>query len=242
MARTVNHYFNVLGGRSEQKLVEDLIIESIRINGMKVYYIPRTLVKFDQIFGEDPLSKFEIAFPIEMYFDNPSEGFGASDRYFISKFQLEMRETANFVVSRRRFNEAVLSDGFNAMPHSSQAQALQVWNDMHKVASRSTEVRPMEGDLIYMPLTNDLFQISQSEHESVFYQIGYRYIWRLNVTKYDYSSETFDTGVAEIDVVQDIFENLDSVEKDPLADNEILKERAETNLDRSEKNVFGDPI
>jgi hypothetical protein len=226
MARNVNHYFNTLGGKGEQRMIEDLIVEAIRINGMKVYYIPRTLVKKDPVFGEDPLSKFEKSFPIEMYFDNPSEGFGG-DKYIISKFGLEMRETANFVVSRRRFNQQVKYDGYSAVPQTTYTL---------------NEARPMEGDLIYVPLTNDLFQINFSEHESVFYQVGYRYIWRVDVQKYDYSSEQFSTGVEEIDRVQDLFENLDSVANDPLADNEVLKERANTNLDKTEKNVFGDPV
>jgi len=243
MAKNVNHYFNVLGGKTEQKMVEDLIIEAIRSKGMKVYYIPRTLVKFDPVFGEDPLSKFEKYFPIEMYFDNPAgDGFGG-DRYLISKFGLEMRETANFIVSRRRFNQSVLVDGYGSVPFTSQAEARNAWNQQHNISTASTEVRPMEGDLIYVPITNDLFQISFSEHESVFYQIGYRYIWRVDVQKFDYSSEKLDTGISEVDRIEDIFSNNDSVENDPLADNDILLERAEEkNISTREKNVFGDPI
>lgn len=225
MARTVNHYFNQLEAKGEQRLVEDLIIEAIRINGVKVYYIPRTLVKEDPIFGEDPLSKFEKAFPIEMYFDDPSSGF-KGDRYMISKFQLEMRETANFIVSRRRFNEAVKYDAYNAIPNTTYT---------------ATEVRPMEGDLIYFPVTNDLFQINFSEHESVFYQLGYRYIWRIDVQKFDYASEKITTGIPEIDRTQDIFENLDSTSQDPIADNDHIKNDATDILDWSETNPFGEP-
>jgi Virus neck protein len=225
MARNVNHYFNTLGGKGEQRLVEDLIVESIRINGMKVYYIPRTPGKLDPVFGEDPLVTFKTSFPIEMYFDNPSEGFGG-DRYMISKFGLEMRETANFIVSRRRFNQATKSDGFNNIPITNYTLP---------------EQRPMEGSLIYLPLTNDLFQINFAEHESIFYQVGYRYIWRIDVEKYDYSHEKFNTGVPAIDAVN-IFENQDSVTNDPLADNNTLKTRAQTNLNTTEKNIFGDPI
>lgn len=226
MARNVNHYFNTLGSKGEQRLVEDLIVEAIRINGMKVYYIPRTPGKQDPVFGEDPLSTFDKTFPIEMYFDNPSEGFGG-DRYLVSKFGLEMRETANFIVSRRRFNQSVKFDGYSAVPNTNYTLG---------------EARPMEGHLIYLPVTNDLFQINFSEHESVFYQVGYRYIWRVDVQKFDYSSEKFSTGIKEIDRVQDLFENVDSVTNDPLADNNTLKDRAVTNLNTTEKNVFGDPI
>jgi neck protein len=240
MARNVNHYFNTLGSPGEQKMVEDLIVEAIRIDGMKVFYIPRTRNKFDPVFGEDPLSSFEKTIPIEMYFDNP-QGFGG-ERYMISKFGLEMRESANFIVARRRFNEAVLSDGFGSMPYITQGAALTAWNNMHVVQSSSNEVRPMEGDLIYIPLTNDLFEISFSEHESVFYQVGYRYIWRVDVQKFKYSHEKIQTGIDEIDRTQVVFENLDSLTNDPLADNDTLKTRAQTNLNKTEKNIFGDPI
>lgn len=226
MARTVSQYFNHIGATGEQRLAEDLIIESIRLRGMEIFYVPRTLVKADIVFGEDPLSKFEKVFPIEAYFDNPSEGF-QGDRYLISKFGLEMRETANFIVSRRRFNEAVRYDGYNVMP-------------ITQLSVR--EVRPMEGSLIYLPLTNDLFQINFAEHESVFYQLGYRYIWRIDVQKYDYSHETISTGVPEIDRVQQFFENVDSVTNDPLAQNDDLKSEGSEIIDSTETNVFGDPV
>jgi len=226
MSRTVSQYFNQFGAKGEQRLVEDLIVESIRINGMTVFYVPRTLVKLDPVFGEDPLSKFEKYFPIEMYFDNPSEGW-QGDRYLISKFGLEMREQANFVVSRRRFNEAIRYDGYNAMP-------------ITKLSTK--EVRPKPGDLIYLPLSNDLFQINFAEHESVFYQLGYRYIWRIDVQKYDYSHETIKTGKPEIDRVQQFFENVDSAANDPLAQNDELKKEGEQILDTTEKNIFGDPV
>ena len=226
MARTVSQYFNQIGAKGEQRLVEDLIIESIRINGIEVFYVPRTLVKSDPILGEDVLSKFEKTFPIEMYFDNPSAGW-QGDGYIISKFGLEMREMANFIVSRRRFNEAVRYDGYNMLP-------------ITKVSDK--EVMPKNGDLIYLPLTNDLFIINHSEHESVFYQLGYRFIWRIDVQKYDYSHEKIATGNPAVDRVQQFFENLDDVKNDPLAENNDLKEAAEDIIDVTERNVFGDPI
>jgi hypothetical protein len=225
MARNVSNHFNTLGSKGEQRLMEDLIIESIRINGMKIYYVPRTFVKLDSLFGEDPLSKFEKVFPIEMYFDNPGEGFGG-DRFMVSKFGFEMRETASFIVSRRRFNEAMRRDGFNAMPQTT---------------ATAQEVRPLEGDIIYLPLTNDHFEIKEVEHESVFYQVGYRNIFRLDVQKWDYSSETINTGVPEIDRVQEVFENLDSVANNPLADNNYVKDKVSQILDVTETNIFGDP-
>jgi hypothetical protein len=224
MAQITNPYFNVLGSKGEQRLLEDLVIECIKINGMKVYYIPRTMVKEDPIFGEDNLSRFEKVFPIEMYFDSP-QGF-EGDRDLLTKFGLELRDKANFVCSRRRFNAAVRYDGYNAIPSTT-------FTDQ--------EVRPLEGDLIYLPLTNDLFEIRFAEHESVFYQVGNRYIWRITVEKFAYASEDIKTGVPEIDRIQTRFENLDGILNDPLADNTNIKTDATQIVDWSEKNPFGEP-
>jgi len=239
VSRTISQYFNHINAKGEQRLVEDLIIEAIRLRGMEVYYVPRTLVKADPVFGEDPLSKFEKVFPIEMYFDNPGEGW-QGDRYLISKFGMEMRETANFIVSRRRFNECLQYDGFNSTP-------------ITQVTDK--EVRPKEGDLIYLPVTNDLFIINFAEHESVFYQLGYRYIWRIDVQKYDYSHETINTGKPEIDRVQQFFENMDSVTNDPVGgrkydpddpnaktEYEQTREEGAEVINTTEKNIFGDPL
>ena len=96
--------------------------------------------------------------------------------------------------------------------------------------------------MIYLPLTNDLFQISFAEHESVFYQLGYRYIWRIDVQKYDYSHEKMKTGKPEIDRVQQFFENVDSASNDPLAQNDELQKEGKKILDTTEKNLFGDPV
>jgi hypothetical protein len=126
---------------------------------------------------------------------------------------------------------------------SPQAVAVANWNQMHGITTTSDEVRPMEGDLIYLPITNDVFEISQSEHESVFYQVGYRYIWRISVNKFKYSHEKIQTGIPKIDAVESLFENVDSVDNDPLADNNTFLDRADTtNINKTEKNIFGDVI
>jgi hypothetical protein len=225
MARTISQYFSNSGGtKMEQNLIADLINEAIKINGIQIFYVPRTLVKEDPIFGEDPLSKFVAAFPIAAYFDNPAEGY-QGDRYLVSKFGMEMRKQANFIISRRSFNQVVKYDGINTV--------------LPNTTYTANEVRPLEGDLIYFPLTNDLWQIQFSEPESVFYQLGYRYIWRVNVEKYDYSSERFATGVPKIDRVADMFENVDSTAKDPIANNDNIIAEITPILDWSEENPFG---
>jgi hypothetical protein len=221
----LNPYFNVRGIVSEQSLIDDLIVECIKINGMKVYYVPRTFIALDPIFGEDPLSKFTKVFPIEMYFDNPI-GF-SGDRDLITKFGLELRDKANFIVSRRRFNQVVRYDGSNT--------------SIPTTAPSLREVRPMEGDLIYLPLTSDLFEIRFADHESVFYQSGARYIWRITVEKFAYSSETIQTGVPEIDKVQQLFQNNNSVANDLLSDNANIKTGVTDVGVFTENNPFGEP-
>src|SRR6056300_1335620 len=104
----VNHFFqngNGIGNTNEQRLHEDLIIEGLKIYGHDVYYLPRTLVNQDLILGEDTLSKFDDSYLIEMYVET-SEGF-SGERELVSKFGLEIREDTTFVLSKRRWNNAV---------------------------------------------------------------------------------------------------------------------------------------
>ena len=133
--------------KSEQNLYEDLIIESLKIYGQDVYYIPRTLVNRDDILNEDPASKFDDAYLLEMYIEN-SDGFeGAGDLY--SKFGLEIRDDATFIVSRRRWESRI-----------------------GVFSSNLVDPRPQEGDLIFLPMTNSFFEISYVEDDSPFYQLS----------------------------------------------------------------------
>ena len=132
MARNV--YFNNKV-RSEQNLYEDIIIESLKIYGQDVYYIPRDIVSEDKIFGDDIPSRFNSSYKIEMYLEN-IEGFDGEGDLF-TRFGVEIRDEATFVVSRRRWTQTVA-----------------------RMDNNVTSVRPLEGDLIYLPLTNKLFQIN----------------------------------------------------------------------------------
>ena len=122
------------GVASEQNLIESLIIESLKIYGQNVFYIPRTQVAKDEILGEDPLSKFEQAFPIEMYFENVDNLGGQGP--FIQKFGLFNELSATLVVARSRWTELVGQHGNTFVPN-----------------------RPNEGDLIYFPLTKGLLSL-----------------------------------------------------------------------------------
>ena len=157
--------------RSEQNLYEDLIVESLKIYGQDVYYIPRTLVNRDNILGEDPASKFDDAYLMEAYIENVDGFEGSGDLY--SKFGLEIRDEAQFVISRKSWNHAVgLNEG---------------------------TAKPREGDLLFLPMTNSFFEISFVEDDSPFFQLSNLPVYKLNCSLFEYSDEEIETGVAEID-------------------------------------------
>jgi len=175
---TTNVYFSH-GTRNEQYLVEDLIIESLRMYGNEVMYIPRTLVSKDNILGEDRLSEFKSAFPIEMYFENV-DSFGGQGA-FIQKFGLMVEQSATLVVARRRWDQFVGRYGVTQLPN-----------------------RPNEGDLIYFPLSKGLFEIKFVQHQDPFYQLGKLYVYKLQIELFQYSSEAIDTGIAAIDTFESL--------------------------------------
>ena len=160
--------------KSEQNLYEDLIIESLKIFGQDVFYIPRVLVNRDNILGEDPASSFDDAYLIEMYIENIDGFEGSGDLY--SKFGLEIQDDVTFVVSRKMWNQGI-----------------------GKFSTNTINPRPQEGDLIFLPMTNTFFEIDFVEHEDPFYQLQKLPTYKLRCTKFEYGDEKFDTGIAEID-------------------------------------------
>lgn len=217
---TTNVYFSQ-GTKNEQYLIEDLIIESLKIYGQEMFYIPRTLVAKDEILGEDRLSQFKCLFPIEMYFDNVTSFEGQGQ--FIQKFGFIIEQSATLTVARRRWEQMVGRFGETQIPE-----------------------RPCEGDLIYFPLTKSLFEIKFVQHQDPFYQLGKLYVYKLQVELFQYASERIDTGNASVDV----FESLKTfdVEKQPdidvpdsYGDNNKFKQQGDSLLfDRD--NPFGDVI
>ena len=180
---TSNLYFNNYAFSGEQNLIEDLIVESIKIYGMDVQYLPRTIVAEDSFFGEDPLSKFTDSYEMEMYIKNV-EGFeGEGD--FLSRFNLEIRDQITFTVSQRRWAEEV------------------TLGDTHTDDEGNNIGRPAEGDLIYFPLTGKIYEIKFIEHESIFYQMGALQTYDLTCELFQYSHEVIDTGRAAIDQIED---------------------------------------
>ena len=171
-----NVYFDT-GTRPEQTLYEDLMIEQLKIYGQDVFYIPRTLVKEDNLFGEDTLSKFGDAYLIEMYFENV-EGY-EGEKEIMSKFGLQMNEDVTFVVSRRRFEQLVSHD-----------------------SNLIVKTRPNEGDLVYFPKVKKIFEITFVDHDDPFYQIHNVPAFKLKCKTFEYSSEDLDTGITEIDAIE----------------------------------------
>ena len=157
--------------KSEQNLYEDLVIESLKIFGQDVYYIPRTLVNRDTILGEDPAGKFDDAYLMEAYIENVDGFEGAGDLY--QKFGIEVRDEANFIISRRIWNNAV---------------------GLYESLSK-----PREGDLLFLPMTNSFFEITFVEDDKPFYQLSNLPVYKLTCSLFEYNDEDFDTGIDEID-------------------------------------------
>lgn len=169
-----------VGHQSEQALYDGMVIECIQWSGQDYYYIPRTLsTKFDQIFGEDVLSSFDTYALIEMYVQDIS-GYGGESE-MLSKFGLEVRDTATFIISRTRFNDVVVP----IIPDTR--------NDKLKW-------RPCEGDLIFAPFSHSMFEIKFVEDEAPgFYQLNKKYVWSLRCELVQLNNEKFNTGIADVD-------------------------------------------
>ena len=178
---STNHFFqggNSIGATSEQRLVEDLVIESLKVYGHDIYYMPRTLVNKDTIFDEDELSRFTQAYPLEMYLDNVNGYEGQGDIF--TRFGLEVRDQATFVLAKRRWEDLVLTSG----------------------GTFTQTTRPSEGDLLYMPKTKSIFEIKYVDFQNPFYQLNQIYVFRLVCELFEYSSEDLDTGITEIDAIE----------------------------------------
>ena len=174
-----NSYFTQ-GTTGEQDLIENLVVEQIKMFGKNVFYMPRTLVNEDTTFTEDALSKFDDAYEIEAYIEDPTGFTGDGDLF--TKFGVRISDQVTFIISRKRFTEAV----------DDNAQLI-------------VEGRPNEGDLVYFPMANKIFKIMFVEHEQPFYQLGKIHVWGLKCELFEFSDEQFDTGVTAIDQIEQDF-------------------------------------
>lgn len=175
-----SQYFNNYNAHSEQRVVEDLIVESIKIMGFDGMYLPNDNDQArDLLYGEDPVKKFQTAFPVEFYLSSSLEYMG--EKEFFSKFGLEIKNNITVILSKRSFSQRV---------------------------PQNTFTRPREGDLIYVPFLNgtgELYEIKFVNQNKDFHTLGRKvpFFYELEMEKYKYSQEVIDTGVPEIDIVVD---------------------------------------
>jgi len=174
----ISHYFGNYNNVGEQRIIEDLICESIKIMGFDAFYLANDNDQArDLLYGEDPVKKFESAFAVEMYLSNISDYGGEKD--FFSKFGLEIKNTVSVILSKRAFSQRVPQNSFT---------------------------RPREGDLVYIPVTNgvgELYEIKFTNQNKDFNMLGRKvpYFYELEMEKFKYSQEIINTGMPDIDSV-----------------------------------------
>ena len=177
--------FFLQGSPSEQRLVQDLINEQLGIYGVEVTYIPRKFVNRQTIIEEVQQAKFDDNFSIEAYV-NTYEGYGGQGD-IMTKFGMSLRDELTLTISRERF-EDFIGAFLTALPDEEII----------------VDTRPREGDLVYFPLGQRLFEIKFVEHEEPFYQLGKNYVYQLKCELFEYEGEVIDTSIDAIDTqVQD---------------------------------------
>jgi hypothetical protein len=212
-------YFDNFNNYGEQDLIESLVVESIAIYGHTVYYLPRTLVAKDDIYGEDKLSTYTDLFEFDMYIKSFDSYEG--DGQFLSKFNLEVRDSATFSIARRTFG--------------------------NEIASQRPDIqRPREGDLVYSTMMKKMFVIKYVNQTAIFYQMGELQIWDISCDVWEYSNERFDTGNAEIDAIEEDYtvsnvtneEDYEAAMLDVFATNKEFQEEGNGILDWSNVDPF----
>ena len=173
----LNPYFQQ-GSKSEQNLIQDLINEQLRMYGVEVHYLPRKYMDEKTVIREVVSSKFDDAYPLEAYLDT-YDGYGENP-VILSKFGIEQQNEITLTISRERWDTYIEP----LMQNESNVKLF---------------TRPKEGDLIYFPLGDRLFEIKYVEHEKPFYQLKKNYVYELRCELFRYEDEVIDTGVEEID-------------------------------------------
>lgn len=221
-----NVFFRNYDNVYEQNLIDDLVIESIQIYGIDVIYLSRTLEGVDRILNEDDMPLYEKYYEFETYVRNVDSFEGEGD--FLSKFGLQIRDQMTLTVAIRTFERFVTR------------------NDQEKI-------RPLEGDIIWLPLNQKMYEIKYVEHESVFYQSGSLQVYDMRCELLEYSNQRFDTGRPEID---QYFDDMTTVmtantgvntltklaNTDPIADNLFFEQEADGIIDFSEIDPFSENI
>jgi len=214
----VNKHFHTSGASAiatEQSLYADLVAEAIQIHGHDVYYLDRTLVAEDSVLGEDSLSKFNTQSLIEMYMEDSGGGF-AGERELMSQFGLQNLSEATFIVSKTRFQEKTKQIQIEAGTDSTSSGSIQLESGTFSTSKLEGEIfyivnetdatnadRPLEGDAIYHPTLKKLFEINFVDHDDPFHQLDNNPVYKMRCRLFDYGSEALDTGITEIDAIED---------------------------------------
>lgn len=216
------HTSNLHSIATERSLYSDLVKEAIQIYGHDVYYMDRTIVAEDNILGEDSLSKYRTQHPIEMYMEDAGGGF-AGEKELMNQFGLQNLSEATFVVNKERFQEldrqiqiqdgtdtssggSILLEAGTIDQSSSSSTLTTVTGDNNFYIIQDTAAtdsdRPQEGDVIYHPVLDKIFQINFVDHDEPFYQLDNNPVYKMRCRLYDYSSEIIDTGISDIDAIE----------------------------------------
>jgi len=211
------HTSNVAAVATEQSLYSNLVAEAIQIYGHDVFYIDRTIVAEDSVFGEDSLSIFRDAAKIEMYMENGDGGF-AGEKEIMNQFGLQNLSEATFVVNKLRFQELTKQITIESGTDSEEGGSVLL--EAGTLAAISTDLegsdfyilsetdatdsdRPFEGDAIYHPILKKMFQVNFVDHDEPFFQLDNNPVYKLRCRLFDYSSEELNTGIDTIDEIED---------------------------------------
>jgi hypothetical protein len=224
-----NVFFRNYDNFNEQQLIDDLVIESIKMYGVDVLYVKRSIGSRDTVFNEDDTPIYDEVFEFESYVKNVDGFEGEGD--FLSKFGLQIRDQVTFSVANRTFERFVTREN----------------NDI---------VRPREGDLIFFPLNSKMYEIKNVEHESVFYQSGALQVFDIVCELIEYSNQIFRTGRDNVDayfddIITDTYTNVGAnnastlvglANTDPIARNLFYEREGDSIIDFTEIDPFSEVI
>ena len=208
--------------QTEKNLYSDLVKEAIQIYGHDVYYIDRTTVAIDNVLGEDSLSTFSTQVPIEMYVENAEGGY-EGEKELMNQFGLENRNELTLVVHKDRFQDLtkqvrlesgtdttggsiLLESGtIDQSSDSSVLETVTTGSDFYILteSDAANTDRPLEGDLVYHPILEKIFEVTFVDHDEPFHQLDNNPVFKLSCKQFEYSSEALDTGISTIDSIED---------------------------------------
>ena len=216
------HTDNSTSIQTEKNLYSDLVKEAIQIYGHDVYYIDRTTVAIDNVLGEDSLSTFSTQVPIEMYVENAEGGY-EGEKELMNQFGLENRNELTLVVHKNRFQDltkqirlesgtdttggAILleSGTIDQSSDSSVLETVTSGSDFYILTETDAtdSDRPLEGDLVFHPILNKIFEINFVDHDEPFHQLDNNPVFKLSCKQFEYGSDALDTGITDIDSIED---------------------------------------